>query len=168
MILNPEILFECWGSYEPGMSNIGGGDGNQVADFIRSLKGRSNVILHGTVTTEVLAKELRRMDAFLICYDIRRDQSKGTNYHKVMEYLSRGKVIISNNITTYAQQPELIRMIGSREGNDELPALFRSTMADLPIHNSLTLQQGRIGYARQNSYFKQTDKIAHLVTNIIA
>ena len=42
------------------------------------------------------------MDAFLICYDVEKDQSKGTNYHKVMEYLAYGRPIVSNYVSRYA------------------------------------------------------------------
>ena len=54
------------------------------------------------VNPEILAKEFLRMDAFLICYDVEKDQSKGTNYHKVMEYLAYGRPIVSNYISRYA------------------------------------------------------------------
>jgi hypothetical protein len=64
------------------------------------------------------------MDAFLICYDIEKDQSGGTNYHKIMEYMCTGKVIIGNNITTYKNKPELVQMVNERDNNRELPALF--------------------------------------------
>ncbi len=157
---NPAVIFECWGSYQTGQSNIGGGQGEATMQFIRSLQSKANVILHGVADSKTLARELARMDAFLICYDINKDQSKGTNYHKVMEYLSRGKVIISNNITTYAGEADLIRMTRSRTGNEELPALFKETILDLPRYNAVALQQQRIQYARQNSYVKQIDKIS--------
>jgi hypothetical protein len=65
-----------------------------------------NVILHGMVSPELLSKELRRMDAFLICYDVTKDQSKGTNYHKVMEYLAYGRPIVSNYISRYKMDYE--------------------------------------------------------------
>jgi hypothetical protein len=156
---HPAVIFECWGSYQPGQSNIGGGSGTETANFVGELQRKPNVVLHGVVDTKTLAKELLRMDAFLICYDINKDQSKGTNYHKVMEFLSRGKVIISNNITTYADEPDLIRMTRSREGNGELPALFRETLAGLASFNATPLQQRRIQYARQNSYMRQIERI---------
>ncbi|HEY6899248.1 MAG TPA: hypothetical protein VI233_01335, partial [Puia sp.] len=105
---NPGVVFECWGSYSFRQSNIGGNDDNDTADFIKALQSHSNVVLHGAIPTGDLAKEIHRMDAFLICYDINKDQSKGTNYHKIMEYLSTGKVVISNTVTTYKDRPGLL------------------------------------------------------------
>lgn len=96
------LLFECFGAYELKNSNLGGSTDQETVDFIEALKQAPNVILHGMVSPEILAKELSRMDAFLICYDVEKDQSKGTNYHKVMEYLAYGRPIVSNYVSRYA------------------------------------------------------------------
>lgn len=164
---NPDCIFECWGSYKAGQSNIGGGGTEGVDAFIGALQENKNCILHGVVDTKTLAKELQRMDAFLICYDINKDQSKGTNYHKVMEYISRGKAIISNNITTYSGEPDLVSMTRSREGNEELPHLFKTVVGDLSVCNSQALQEKRIRYARENSYSRQLDRISQHIREAI-
>ena len=118
-----------------------------------------NVLLHGSVTADVLSSELHRMDAFLICYDIKKDQSGGTNYHKVMEYLSTGKVIISNNITTYKLYPELVQMVEERDNNRSLPALFKKVITELDQFNAPPLQERRIAFAADNTYSRQIERI---------
>lgn len=160
---NPDVFFEFWGSYSSKDSNIGGNSDGQTANFISALRELSNVILHGPVATDVLAKAIHNMDAFLICYDVKKDQSKGTNYHKIMEYLSTGKVIVSNNVTTYNDQPHLLRMISSRETNSELPALFSNTIKNLKQFNSPELQQERIQFAINNTYSQQLDRISGIL-----
>lgn len=160
---NPAVQFNFYGSYTLAQSNIGGGEDKATISFISSLQSFSNVILHGTLPALALAKALQQMDALLICYDIKRDQSKGTNYHKVMEYLSSGKVIIANNISTYRDQPDMVRMTKSRENNDELPQLFKETISNLDVYNSPEMQQKRINYAKQNTYSQQLDKIESLL-----
>jgi hypothetical protein len=97
----PDILFECFGAYEPINSNLGGANDQVTIAFIETLKAAPNVVLHGLVAPEKLAVELSRMDAFLICYDVEKDQSKGTNYHKVSEYLVYGRPIVSNYVSAY-------------------------------------------------------------------
>jgi glycosyltransferase involved in cell wall biosynthesis len=119
---HPEILFECFGSYETTNSNLGGSTNLETSQFIDQLMAAPNVILHGMVSPEALSKELRRMDAFLICYDVEKDQSKGSNYHKVMEYLAYGRPIISNFITRY-KNCEIIKM--SFENDVSVFDLFR-------------------------------------------
>jgi len=160
---NPEVIFECWGSYSFNQSNIGGSDDRGTVDFITSLQSRPNVVLHGAVSTKTLAQQIRLMDAFLICYDINKDQSKGTNYHKIMEYLSTGKVIISNNVTTYKDMPALLQMTEERDNNHKLPQLFRAVIGDLAAHNSESCRQARIAFARDNLYCKQLERIAQSI-----
>lgn len=161
---NPRVVFEIWGSYDIGKANLGGGAGESCRQFILSLQTLENVILHGSVSSEQLSAELNRMDAFLICYDVQKDQSKGTNYHKIMEYLSTGKVIISNNVTTYQGQSELIQMIKSRDNNNELPFMFKEIINELSQYNSAERQLNRVNYAVQNTYSKQLAKIENLIT----
>jgi hypothetical protein len=98
---NKEFVFELFGAYNVENSNLGGSKDTETIEFIKVLQHAPNVILHGMVHPELLAKELRRMDAFLICYDVCKDQSKGTNYHKVMEYFAYGRPIVSNEISSY-------------------------------------------------------------------
>ena len=148
---NRDIIFEFWGSYQQKDSNIGGGSDKEVQSFIQELKSSINVIMHGAVHPKNLAQEFQRMDAFLVCYDIEKDQSKGTNYHKIMEYLSTGKVIISNNITTY-QNINLIEMTNSRQNNDDLPQLFKTVINNLEIYNNISNSQKRNEFAYNNSY----------------
>lgn len=161
----PAVIFEFWGSYYFHDSNISGGNDTVIEQFIHELQQAPNVILHGPVPSAKLATELRRVDAFLICYDVQKDQSKGTNYHKVMEYLSTGNVIVSNNITTYRDRPDLIQMIPERDNNDRLPRLFDSVISDIGQHNTEPLRQARYRYAVENTYQKQLDRIAGLLAN---
>ena len=99
------------------------------------------------------------MDILIICYDIDKDQSRGTNYHKVMEYLSTGKVIVSNNITTYVNEPDLVHMAGERRNNFELPAIFKETVLNLAFYNRPDMIEKRKQFARKNTYEKQLDSI---------
>lgn len=121
----PNILFECFGSYELKNSNLGGAVNQETSKFIQILHEATNVILHGMVSPEKLAIELRRMDAFLICYDVEKDQSKGTNYHKVNEYLAFGKPVFSNYISAYDFVGSGITMVQSKlTGNSNLKNLM--------------------------------------------
>jgi hypothetical protein len=159
----PAVIFEFWGSYQSADSNIGGNNDPGMEEFIRELQAAPNVVLHGPVPSVRLATELNRMDAFLICYNVQKDQSKGTNYHKVMEYLSTGKVIVSNNITTYCLRPDLVQMIPERDNNDSLPGLFNMVVSDIEQYNADSLREIRHSYAIDNTYGKQLDRIGSLL-----
>jgi hypothetical protein len=118
--------------------------------------------------TADLARELNAMDILLICYDIKKDQSRGTNYHKVMEYLSTGKVIVSNNITTYKDQPMLVRMPAERNSNRLLPQLFKETVLQLDTFNSPEYAEKRISFARENAYGTQIKEIERLIEGALS
>ena len=160
---NRNIIFEFWGAYKGSQSNIGGDETAATKSFIARLQQNSNAVFHGVKPTEELARAFRQMDAFLICYDINKDQSGGTNYHKVMEYLSTGKVIISNNVTAYRNMPELVQMTIERDSNNKLPALFNKIVHDLPHFNTAELKEKRIRFAQENTYNRQVDRIAQII-----
>ncbi len=164
---NPGVLFHFFGIHAITQSNIGAAVDTDTHLFISRLVENGNVKMHGVLNTVDLASALNRMDALLNCYDMHLDQSKGTNYHKVMEYLSTGKVIISNNITTYQEYPELIRMTESRENNMVLHALFRDTITHLEKWNSPDLVNERKNFARNNTYRKQLDRIEQHIIDVI-
>jgi hypothetical protein len=156
---NGNIIFDFFGSYKRSQTNIGGDENEGSEKFISFLRSKTNVTLHGTLSQQMLADKLHQMNAFLICYDIKKDQSKGTNYHKIMEYLSTGKVIVSNNVTTYQNEPDLVMMNDGRENNLQLPALFKKVMNDLDHYNNADFQQKRIAFAKVNTYPKQIERI---------
>ncbi|ULQ56261.1 hypothetical protein KJS94_16550 [Flavihumibacter rivuli] len=163
---NSDLVFDFWGSVKVSFSNLGGDMGKETRMFIEELQNQPNVVLHGPVSAKELELGLASVDMLLICYDISKDQSGGTNYHKVMEYLAIGKVIVSNNITTYAGRDDLITMCKSRKNNDELPGLFKKVVNSLEYYNSTLMVEGRRSYAAENTYRKQVQRIEELLGNI--
>jgi len=163
---NPEVRFDCWGSYLPGQTNIGGNEDTGTLEFCGQLQQFPNVKLYGAVTSDKLADELKNEDGFLICYDINKDQSKGTNYHKIMEYLATGKVIISNNVTTYKDKEDLLEMTTDRSNNEELPGLFTKVVKQIQEYNKYELRKKRFDFAVSNTYEKQILVIENLLSNI--
>jgi hypothetical protein len=163
----PKCEFHFFGSFEMKSTNIGGTDDAATRGFVDKLKKMPQVKLQGVLNQDALAIAFGSMDAFLVCYDIERDQSKGTNYHKLMEYLATGRVIISNNITTYAGMPDLIQMIPDRANNNALPELFNSIMNRLPEYNSEALMGQRKSFAASNTYKQQLTRIEEIINDRI-
>ncbi len=156
---NPNIIFECWGSIHYKNSNLSSYADKEAAEFVDKLCNLPNTVIHGPINPLILSEKLKEVDCFLICYDIKKDQSKGTNYHKILEYMASGKVIISNNVTTYQNHPDLIIMSQSRENNNGLPVLFKNVIQDIREHNSLAKQQTRISFTKGYLYSRQIEKI---------
>ncbi len=161
---NPSILFECWGGYEFKDTNVGGANDSAAVQFIETLKAKTNVILHGAVPADQLPAGLRRMDAFLICYDLTVENRNGPNYHKLLEYISTGKVVVSNYICVYKDMPQFVQMVSEATHNRELPALFQKVIGNLQFYNSPELEKQRIEFAKDNTYPKQIDRIEAILS----
>jgi len=164
---NPEVEFHFFGSYKLKQTNIGGSEDEGTKEFIKKLEQLPNVKLHGVLGQEELATAFAAMDAFLVCYDIEKDQSRGTNYHKLMEYLATGRVIIANNITTYASMPGLIQMTTERTHNNGLPGLFKSVISNLSYHNSPERLDERKRFAASNTYQHQVSRIGEILEPLL-
>lgn len=164
IIEHPDITFNFWGAYNSANANLSDSSTSTAAQPEKILKGLPNAVFHGAVDAAKLAGCLKEMDAFLICYDIDKDQSGGTNYHKVLEYIATGKVIVSNNITTYASLSDLVTMPVERN-NKKLPELFSEVINNLQEYNSPDKQQKRIVYAQQHSYANNIRRIEDYITS---
>ena len=166
------IVFNFWGSTTIKTKeakgvidySLGGQTNNeQAVKNIETLSNLPNVILHGSLVHSELSAALKKVDIFLICYDINKDQSKGTNYHKIMEYLASGKVIVSNNVKAYQGLNNLLVMTESRIDNKELPDIFFKTVANIDLLNNLENQQLRIQYASKHTYAMQIKRIEEFI-----
>ncbi len=163
---NPDVIFNFWGAYDDKNANLSDA-GTTTVNTPKSILGdMPNAMFHGAVSPNELAEHLKQMDCFLICYDIVKDQSGGTNYHKVLEYIATGKVIVANNITTYASLPDLVVMPEERN-NNKLPALFTTVINDLGAYNSTDRRKKRITYARQHTYANNINRIEEFITTRI-
>jgi glycosyltransferase involved in cell wall biosynthesis len=167
MQLHPEVTFHIWGTISAENSNLIASHMVETASaaFIRQLHSMSNVRLHGPLHFTQLAREIKSMDAFLICYDPLKDQSKGTNYHKILEYLATGKVVVANNVTAYKDQPGLVQMSKSRKNNLDLPELFHQVITNLHQFNSAELQDSRRSFAAAHTYSQQVTNIESFLCN---
>lgn len=163
---HPDVVFNFYGTTSTDGANLTAVKHLNLDPALEQLKIMPNVQLHGLVNKERLTIELKRMDAFFICYDIDKDASSGTNYHKVLEYLATGKVIVSNNITTYANTPELLSMPQERN-NGKLVALFGDVIKNLDKYNSYERQKARIDFAKHHTYTSNIKKIESFVTEYI-
>lgn len=149
---NPEVEFHFWGTTTANEADA------DAIRFVAFLGDADNVILHGTVPPTELATQLREMDCMVLAYSEDARESDRSNSHKILEYLSTGKVVVSSRISTYENQPELLRMPDTDDDNT-LPALLQDTLGRLDEFNSERLQSLRRSFALDNTYAKQLDRI---------
>lgn len=148
----PEIHFHFYGSMEYNP------DSKTHKDWFDFLHGKENVFLHGVVSTESLSIAYSEADGFLLCYKPDFINYHGENSHKILEYLSSGKVLISTYISLY-EESDLIAM-SPKARNEELVDLFGSVLENLENYNSIELIKRRISLALDNTYEKQILKIS--------
>lgn len=163
---NPEVIFNFWGAIDFKSSNLGYAEGEHLKK-LEEAKVKTNTMFHGTVTSDELSVKLKEMDAFLICYDVTKDYSKGTNYHKVLEYLASGKVVVANNISSYAKHPDVLEM-PIEKNNNSLPEIFSKVMSNLSHYNSSMMQERRITFAKGFTYHNNILKVEKLLKTLPA
>ncbi len=152
---NPEVQFHLFGSmkYDPKI--------RKFKEWDNFLDQSPNVILHGLVAPSVLAVQYAEMDGFLLCYLPDYKNYHAENSHKVFEYLSTGKMIVSSHMSLYEGNP-LIRMT-PKDRNDLLPVIFEEAVRELENLNSARLMKQRMELALDNTYEKQVERINNII-----
>lgn len=151
---HPNVEFHFWGPHESSVP--------EIASFVEFLSKAPNATLHGPVCQVQLASEYLSIDVFLLTYLADLKESDRSNSHKILEYLSTGKVIVSSKIEHYIEHADLLAMANADDDSD-LPAIFAQTVADLHDVNASTKQQLRRHLALENTYTTHLDRIGQLV-----
>lgn len=160
----PDVEFYMIGPYAKGQSSLG--TGSAEADlFISFLKSCHNVKLLGPLGSAALADQLSLMDGFLICYSNQYPGYDLSNSHKILEYLSSGKAIITTPILAYLDKTELVSMPVGLNDDAYLP-FFVDTIGKITLLNSAELQQKRKALALSNTYRDQLAKIEAILTKL--
>jgi glycosyltransferase involved in cell wall biosynthesis len=156
---NPDVEFHFIGPFSS--SNLGN---YPAQDWIASLQMHPNVIMHGSKSPSDVAAMIQAYDIFLIAYHPERLTSVGFNNHKVLEYLSTGKPVVSSYIKAYdGLGSELIAMVKSSE---DLPKKFKEVIEDISSQSSESRQTLRKAFARDNTYTKQVARIEAIVSKL--
>lgn len=158
---NPYLKFIFWGPYEAG-GNIGSFQSASVTSFIEFLKAQPNVVLRGAVHPSVLSEECKQADIFWICWRINQNNMwDGSNSHKILEYLSMGKPVVSHYMSTY-ESLGLIDMLNSKS-NEGYSDLFTQVIHRVKKGESPGKQRERILFAISNTYQSQIQRIEDLI-----
>ena len=162
---HPDVEFHFWSPGRFRESTLSGSDSREVQESVTTLRARLNVVSHDPAPPAELAAAFEGMDVLLLCYDVRRDPNGGVNSHKVLEYLSTGRVVVSSRISAYAGTGDLVRMPDA-EDNARLPALFADTLRHLDLFNAPPLQRRRIELALDNTYERQVERVERALVGL--
>ncbi|MHC3994930.1 glycosyltransferase [Thiomicrolovo sp. ZZH C-3] len=142
----PAIRFHFVGKYSD--------DGS----LYRQCKDYENISWWGAVKSEMIPSILLHCDIQLLTYSVKSDWEKKqmASPHKLMEYLSSGKVVVATYTDEYKDKPGLLEMV---DGPDAFIEKFRDVVSNIDDYNSITKQSVRRAFAQNNTYPKQLDRI---------
>ncbi len=152
---NPDINFNFFGSNNFNKNNL-----NDLT-WYNYLISKKNVYLKGQVEVEKLALEFKKQDAFLLIYEADNENYHCENSHKILEYLSSGKVIVTTPISYY----ENFNLFEVCKSNDHqiFSNFFSKVISNIGFYNSDEKAKLRQQYAFENSYEKQIERISKIV-----
>lgn len=151
IIENPDIEFHIWGPFDYSRIKFTPTIESRIKSFINFLNNQSNVIMYGMKHHSDILPLMKNMDGFFWCYDHVRDPNKGSNSHKILEYCSIGKVIVSTLVSTYKNLTDQ-DIIVSADSDKEFRDLFSRVISNMQYYNSSKLVEARIKLALQNTY----------------
>ncbi len=145
IVNNPEVEFNFIGNHE------------EKDDIISILKPYKNVKLLGPIHGPKLYTELRSMDLVFVCYK-KQYGFLGDNSHKMMEYLSTGKPIVTTYLSVY-QDSDMISMSKEKDNSDFVD-VFQHVVRDIGEYQNLEMEHERIQFALSHSYDKNLEQIS--------
>jgi hypothetical protein len=150
---HPELDLFLIGPYSP--TNLNRSEPSNNAAF-EQLCSYSNVYWTGPVPWSDIAGWMDRMDGLLIAYDSMSYMKKASNSHKLLEYLSSGKEILSSYLADLGPEKELILMTSEGEPINKRMTLFLAAIENGP---DKLKSEARKEFARARTYEKSTTKI---------
>lgn len=159
---NPDVKFIFWGQYDLAGGNFSVGLDEEITGFVEFLKASSNVELRGAVTPETLSQQMSDADVFWICWKIGAGKIwDGSNSHKLMEYLSTGKPIISHYVSSY-KGSDILDMLPDAS-NENYVEHFGQVLNRVKAGEPAETTMKRISFALSNTYEKQIERIESLI-----
>lgn len=151
---NNQLNFVFIGPYQK--SNLGNNGNNSEINKLLQLK---NTTLTGSLTKKELVKSLPYFDLFWLCYNHKKYPIEVSNSHKILEYLSTGKVVISNQVSSYSNS-SLLKMVNN---NNKLSSTIKEVAGKLSFYNTTIKQEKRTFFAKSNSYSNHIKKIESII-----
>lgn len=159
VLIHTNITFTFIGPFSHKKNNIYNDYKEEDETFISFLNNCSNTIFTNTLSPAEIANEIDTFDAFIVCYK-KTAHFRCDNSHKVLEYLSTGKVVISTPLLFY-ESYDVIEMSNKAISYEDL---FDKIINDLDHYNSIRLMDKRKSFAKENTYKKHISKINMLIT----
>lgn len=161
---NPDIIFELIGAYEAISNNLTSTKqlDSDTHSFIQNLRALPNANLLGPMSHDEIIQKSEEIDLFFICYKMTQ-YYKCDNSHKILEYLSTGKPVISSYLSVY-DGLGLVEMVDIGR-NHALPELIKKRFKNYHTTENCNRYESRVRFALSNTYRFQLKEIESIVFN---
>lgn len=123
------------------------------------LKKYTNTHFTGNLFDNDLVEKLNQMDILFYNYISNNKNYFSDNSHKILEYLSTGKIIIGNKLLVYENSDLILQSNNDKEFIEQLNEIIKN-----PTNfNSIDLNKKKIQFAISNSYYNQVKKIEKIL-----
>lgn len=122
-------------------------------------KNLKNVYFTGALFDMDLVEKLNQMDILFYNYKSDNINYFSDNSHKILEYLSTGKIIIGNKLLTYENSDLIIQVSNNLEFIEKLDEIIKKPSN----FNSFILNKKKIEFAISNSYKNNIKKIENIL-----
>lgn len=159
---HPEIDFHFWGADSKVNNNVFGGYTNGIIETIENIKSKfKNAFFYGVQKPEFIIQAIPNIDVFIYINSSKLDINGGANSHKILEYLSTGKTIISTYLSFYSNK-NLFPMI-EKYKEEDYSKLFYDCIEKIQQLNSKENQKQRIEFALSNTYQSNINTIFNFI-----
>lgn len=150
----PEINFYFLGPY--ANSNLKSRT-DIFEDEINTLRSYKNVFLLGSRESTDIPAFLSKMDLLIMAYETNNKIAEMANPHKILEYLSSGKKILTHFIYEYQNKEQLLYMVKDS-------ASFSEKFSEVLEKRELSIiKNERIQFSLDNTYEKQLERISSII-----
>lgn len=146
--LNSDILIKLINKY-PHINFYFIGPYSNSGNLYKILKDKPNVIFTGTLYNSELVQKINQMDVLLYNYINDYKSYFGDNSHKVVEYLSTGKIILGTELLAYKDKHDLIIQVNN---DDEFISKFDEIVNNTHKFYNKDIYSRKIKFAIANSY----------------
>lgn len=155
---HPEIDFHFWGAHESVGNNLLASYDQKIVETIQFIKQNcANAFFYGVKRADEIISELDKIDFFIYINSSAKDINGGANSHKILEYLSTGKAVVSTWLSYYADLDLLVMIPKGKEADFSVE--FNKVANNLVIFNSQEYAVKRIDFALKNTYSQNVKKI---------
>ncbi len=130
--------------------------------FWEKMETRTNVHLLGSQPFKDIPAYLSQFDALLLCYKGFEYKIFLSNNHKMLEYLSSGKPVISHYVDEYREEDDLLYM--HNDEKQDFSHFFNEIIHNLDKLESRFKVDLRRSYAKQNLYKEKAIRLIELVS----